>query len=55
MILPHPCPLPLEEGDGQANSLLHSYLLADSGAGFHQARQRILPLPAGEGRGEGES
>jgi radical SAM superfamily enzyme YgiQ (UPF0313 family) len=46
--LPHPCPLPLGEGATQS-APEHS-----RGVGTHAARSSLLPLPAGEGRGEGE-
>ncbi len=47
-------PLPLEEGkSGRAfNNSLSCPTKADSS--LHQSRPTILPLPAGEGRGEGE-
>ncbi len=46
--LPHPSPLPLGEGATQ------SALENAQRAGQHDVRRTILPLPAGEGRGEGE-
>jgi len=46
--LPPPGPLPLGEGATQS-APEHS-----RGVGTHAARSSLLPLPAGEGRGEGE-
>ena len=47
--LPHPGPLPLREGESSA-SLLQKERVRDG-----ETRSDCLPLPAGEGRGEGES
>ena len=47
-LLPHPSPLPLGEGATQ------SALEDAQRVGQHDARRKFLPLPAGEGRGEGE-
>ena len=45
---PHPCPLPQGEGEPRAT------LPPLKRLGFSNARSMMLPLPGGEGRGEGE-
>jgi ABC-type antimicrobial peptide transport system permease subunit len=59
--LPHPSPLPLGEGESQAatreagdHSVHGSTNMQQGGTHLEQARPSGLPLPAGEGRGEGE-
>ena len=48
-VLPHPCPLPLGEGATQP-ALVDKRTLRLVGTAAN-----ILPLPAGEGKGEGET
>ncbi len=54
-VLPHPDPLPQGEGTAIADRNILGDCPANSDAGFSNGRTTILPLPAGEGRGEGES
>jgi len=54
-VLPHPSPLPLGEGTASdASSLLQPLDSQPAAVGRSQALTASLPLPAGEGRGEGE-
>ncbi len=52
--LPHPGPLPLGEGASPAASVAAPHLTAPNAANQSPQRSHALPLPAGEGRGEGE-
>ena len=54
-ILPHPDPLPLGEGTAIAPRNCFITCPANAGAGYSKNRTAILPLLAGEGRGEGET
>jgi hypothetical protein len=54
-ILPHPNPLPLGEGTAIARRDFSTTRPATSDSGDFQERTAILPLPAGEGWGEGEA
>ena len=53
-LLPHPDPLPLGEGTALACHSFFDPHPANSDSGDFGKRPAILPLPAGEGRGEGE-
>ena len=53
-ILPHPNPLPLGEGTAIKHHQFSNGRSANSDWGNFKNQPRILPLPAGEGRGEGE-
>ena len=52
--LPHPGPLPLGEGAAIGPRSFSITPPANADSSDHQQRTAILPLPAGEGRGEGE-
>src|ERR1051325_10506631 len=54
LILPHPDPLPLGEGKAIARQEFSRARPTSSGASNLASRTAILPLPAGEGWGEGE-
>src|ERR1041384_2112233 len=54
-VLPHPNPLPLGEGTALARLDYLNARPAASDLGEPNHWTRILPLPAGEGRGEGDS
>ena len=54
-ILPHPDPLLLGEGTASAHVTFFNAVQADPDSGNSKNRTTILPLPAGEGGGEGES
>ena len=51
-ILPHPSPRPLGEGKAIERQDFSNPLPASSDSSVAQNRTAILPLPAGEGRGE---
>ncbi len=53
--LPHPNPLPLGEGTAMIAFLLLSMASSNPAARFCLKQGAFLPLPAGEGRGEGEN
>src|SRR5688572_27312752 len=63
MLLPRRCssspspliPLPRGEGHSSCTRSTYQWLTAISGSRTYLARRTIFPLPAGEGRGEGES
>jgi hypothetical protein len=52
--LPHPSPLPLGEGIVAVHSFFSNSFYANPAASFSKERREGLPLPAGEGWGEGE-
>jgi hypothetical protein len=51
---PHPDPLPRGEGTAVGRFIFAKFFLAAGRARFAKRLETILPLPAGEGRGEGE-
>jgi hypothetical protein len=51
---PHPCPLPQERGQQATGSGSAIDAVSNPALDSAQKRQPILPLPGGEGRGEGE-
>jgi len=54
-VLPHPSPLPLGEGNRSTAKGSGQSVLASKWLAFSPRRLASPPLPAGEGRGEGES
>jgi len=54
LLSPHPDPLPWGEGMAGGGLLLSNVCVVNTSARLLMRRRRILPLPGGEGRGEGE-
>ena len=52
--LPHPGPLPLGEGESSFGVASHLSRSRQDAHRKNSTVRRVLPLPAGEGRGEGE-
>ena len=51
---PHPDPLPQEREQPSSGFSFTRAMLSNPARGFFRRRRTILPLPGGEGRGEGE-